>query len=140
MQVEASVIEQLVDEALLRAALSRELAEVADGEIQAGLERLRGQLASRGQTLEAFLAGSGRDESGIREQIRLEVALEKYVHPRLTAAAINGFFAENRRDFDGTRLRVSHVLLRPDIVDDDGIARRLREAEVIRRDILQGRL
>lgn len=138
MQVEASVIEQLVDEALLRAALTRELAGVTDGEIRNGMERLRGQLASRGQTMEAFLAASGRDETGVREQIRLEVALEKYVQPRLTATAINGFFTEHRRDFDGTRLRVSHVVLRPDIVDEEGIDRRVREAEAIRRDILRG--
>lgn len=140
MQLEASVLEQLVDEALLRGELARQLVEVADGEIDTGVERLRGQLASRGMALEAFVKESGRDEAGLREQIRLEIALDKFVRARMTAAAIDAFFEENRRDFDGTRLRVSHILLRPDVVDTDGIDRRVRQAEVIRRDILQGRI
>jgi len=140
MQIEASVLEQLVDEALLRSELARQLVEVADRELDAGVERLRGQLATRGVTLEAFLAESGRDLAGLREQIRLEVALDKYVRPRMTAETIDAFFEQNRREFDGTRLRVSHVVLRPDIVDADGIDRQVRQAEAIRRDVLQGRL
>lgn len=140
MQIEASVLEQLIDEALLRGELARQLVEVADGEIESGVERLRGQLASRGIPLEAFLAESGRDDQGLREQIRLEVALDKYVRPRMTAETIEAFFEENRREFDGTRLRVSHIVLRPDIVDTEGIERRVRQAEAIRRDILQGRI
>lgn len=140
MQIEASVLEQLVDEALLRSELTRQLVEVADREIDAGMERLRSQLATRGLTLEAFLAESGRDPVGLREQIRLEVALDKYVKPRMNAAAIDAFFEENRREFDGTKLRVSHIVLRPDIVDADGIDRQRRQAEAIRRDVLQGRV
>lgn len=140
MQIEASVLEQLVDEALLRAELARQLVEVADPEIDAGVERLRGQLAGRGLALEAFLAESGRDLTGLREQIRLELALDKYVRLRMTAETVGAFFEQNRREFDGTRLRVSHIVLRPDIVDADGIDRQVRQAEVIRRDVLQGRV
>ena len=139
-QIEVSVLEQLVDEALLRAELANQLVEVADGEIQAGVERLRGQLASRGVTLEAFMAESGRDEQGLREQIRLELAIDKYIRPRMTADQVNAFFEQNRREFDGTRLRVSHIVLRPDIVDTEGVDRQVRQAEVIRRDILQGKI
>jgi parvulin-like peptidyl-prolyl isomerase len=140
MQLEASVLEQLIDEALLRGELAAQLGEVADAELNAGVERLRGQLASRGVKLEAFLAESGRDEQGLREQIRLEVALDKYVRPRMNPDALEAFFEQNRREFDGTRLRVSHVLLRPDIVDTEGIDRQVRQAETIRRDILQGKI
>ncbi len=134
------MLEQLVDEALLRAELANQLVEVADGEIQAGVERLRGQLASRGVTLEAFMAESGRDERGVRDQIRLELSLDKYIRPRMTAAEVGAFFEQNRREFDGTRLRVSHIVLRPDIVDTEGVDRQVRQADVIRRDVLQGKI
>ena len=139
-QIEVTVLEQLVDEALLRAELATQLVEVADGEIQAGFERLRGQLASRGVPLEAFMAESGRDEQGIRDQIRLELALDKYIRPRMTADKVSSFFEQNRREFDGTRLRVSHIVLRPDIVDTEGVDRQVRQAEAIRRDVLQGKI
>jgi len=140
MQVEATVLEQLVDEALLRAELANQIVMVADGEIQAGIDRLRGQLAPRGITLEAFLAESGRDESVLREQIRLEAALDKFIRPRMTGDKVGEFFEQHRREFDGTRLRVSHVVLRPDIIDAEGVERQVAQAESIRRDILQGRM
>ena len=139
-QLEASVLEQLVDESVLRRQLAAELIEVSDAEIDAGLRRIRDQLAARGMSVEAFLADSGRDEAGLRDQIVLEIGLEKYVRPRVTADALEAFFKENRREFDGTRLRVSHIVFRPVIADADGITRLMQEAEAVRRDVLQGRV
>ena len=140
LQVEASVVEQLVDEAILRLELSRQLVGVAASEIDAGIERLKAQFVGKATTFEEFLARSGRDEPMLREQIALEIGLEKYVRQRLTPEAIEAAYATNRREVDGTRLRVSHVVLRPNILSDDGLERRLKQADGIRRDILQGRM
>jgi len=139
-RAEAAVLEQLVDEQLLRVELARQLIEVAETEVTAGVDRIKAQLAGRGTTLEAFLAETGRTEEGLREQVRLEVGLEKFVRPRATAAVIDAAFAEHRREFDGTRLKVSHIMLRPVTFDEEGLARRLQQADTIRREILQGRL
>ena len=131
---------QLVDEAILRLELSRQLVGVAASEIDAGIERLKAQFVGKATTFEEFLARSGRDEPMLREQIALEIGLEKYVRQRLTPEAIEAAYATNRREVDGTRLRVSHVVLRPNILSDDGLERRLKQADGIRRDILQGRM
>lgn len=139
-QVEAAVLEQLVDELLLRAELERQLVAVADSEVDAGVERLRGQFAERGRTLEDFLAESGRDTATLRSQIALEIGLDKYVRQRMTPDAVNAEFTARRREVDGTRMRVSHLVLRPDIASPDGIERRLAQAKAIRRDILQGQM
>jgi parvulin-like peptidyl-prolyl isomerase len=139
-QVEAAVLEQLIDEQVLRSELAAQLIQVSDSEVDAGIERLRSQLAARGGTFEALLAESGRNEAGVREQIALEISLDKYVRPRVTAQAIEATFEKNHREFDGTRLRVSHVLFRPIRTDEDGIERLVQEAEMLRREMLQGRL
>jgi peptidyl-prolyl cis-trans isomerase C len=139
-RAEAAVLEQLIDEQLLRAELARQLVEVAETEVTTGVDRLKAQLAGRGMKLEAFLAETGRTEEGLREQVRLELGLEKYVRPRMSPAVIDAAFAENRRDLDGTRLKVSHIVLRPVTVDEEGFARKLQQADGIRREILQGRL
>lgn len=139
-QVEAAVLEQLVDEVLLRAELERQLVAVADSEVDAGVERLRTQFSDRGRTLEDFLAESGRDMATLRSQIALEIGLDKYVRQRMTPDVLNAEFTARRREVDGTRMRVSHLVLRPDIATPDGIERRLEQAETIRRDILQGRM
>lgn len=139
-QLEAAVLEQLVDERILTAELRRELIEVADGEVDAGIERLGKQLTGRGLDLQGFLAESGRDERTLRAQIALEIGLEKYVRSRMTAEAVEEAYQKNRRDVDGTRLRVAHVVLRHDLAREDGVAARLQQAEAIRRDVLQGRM
>lgn len=138
-RLEASVIAQLVDEQLLRDELAHRLVEVADSELDAAFDRFKAQFSGVA-AYQAFLAASRRDEAGVREQLRLELALEKYVRPLLTPAAIDAIYQEQRRDVDGTRLRVSHVLLRPDVIDSSSIERKVADAEAIRREILSGRL
>lgn len=139
-RAEATVLEQLIDEQVLAAELARAGVEVADAEIDATLDQLRQQVTARGEDFTAFLANSGRSLEAVRRQVALEVALDRYVRPRVTASAIAQAFAKHKRDFDGTRLRVSHILLRPDTGGDGEVAAELLErAANLRRDIVQGR-
>lgn len=138
-QLEAAVVEQMVDELLLRMELERQLIAAADSEIDARVERLKSQFAGRGMTFDEFLARSGRDERSVRAQVALEIGLDKYVRSRMTPQVIAAAYETHRREVDGTRLRVSHVLLRPVVAADDGDEARLRQADAIRREVLQGR-
>jgi len=114
-QGQAAVLEQLVNEALLRKAASRE-AIVADPQaVEAAVEQLRGQVAARGGDFAAALAQMGRDEAGLREQIGSELLLREFLGRRITKQAIETFFEQRHREFDGTLVRVSHVVLRPDL-------------------------
>ena len=48
-------------------------------------------------------------------------------------------FAKHRRELDGTRLRASHIILRPDPARGaDAVPEMMRQAAAIRRQILQG--
>ncbi len=136
-QLEATVLEQLIDESLLRQSLGARV-QVTEEEVNAAVATVTRQITSRGQNFEAFLAQSGRTEAVFRDQVMLEVALEKLVGPQVTPQAVSRYFTDHRRDYDGTKLRVSHIILRPDIVDVDGVARRMEQAEAIRRDVLRG--
>jgi peptidyl-prolyl cis-trans isomerase SurA len=136
---EAAVVEQLVEDRLLRAELDRLAIVVGSDELEARLAQFRQQLAARGVRFEAFLVQSGRDERSIRDQMLTELRVEKYVQPRLTAEALAETFEKNHRDLDGTRLRVSHILLRPETLrGDDAVDKCLAEAEEIRRRIMLG--
>ena len=138
---EATVLEQLIDERVLEAELARAEIVVADEEIDATLAQLRQQVTARGEDFEAFLAKSGRSIDAVRRQVALEVALDRYVRPLVTATSLAQAFAKHKRDFDGTRLRVSHVLLRPDTGGDGEVAAELLElAAALRREIVQGRM
>jgi len=140
--VEATVLEQLVDETLIRLELDHRQVSVDDSEIDTALGQFKRQFASE-ESYRAFLAATGREEGGLRDQMRLNIAMEKYARPLMTPVKLDAVFQEKRREVDGTRLRVSHILLRPDILDvsggGDGIDRLVARAEGIRRDVLQNR-
>jgi len=135
----AAALEQLVDERLLRGEIDRVGIGVSDAEVAARLDLLRQQVAARGLGWEEFLAGSGRDEETLRGQVALEIGVAKLVQPKVTGPALDSAFQERRRELDGTRLRVSHVLLRPDLaLGEEAVERLLERAAAIRREVLQG--
>ena len=140
-RAEAAILEQLVDERILRAELER-LGILATGpEIEASVTRLKEQVTARGLVFENFLAATGRTPRDLDAQVALEIALDKFVRPQLTAAALAETFDRNRRELDGTLLRVSHILLRPEAGGpDDATKGLLDRAAVIRQQIVQGRL
>jgi len=137
----AAVLEQIIDERVLRAELAAAGIEVPAAEVAAAVTRVREQVAGRGLEFEAFLAQTGRTPDTIRDQVALEIALDRYVSPRITPAAVAEAFDRNRRELDGTKLRVSHILLRPvSGGDDDPATVLLDEARTLRQEILRGRL
>jgi hypothetical protein len=137
--VMATAVEQLVNEKLLRAEIEREGITVGGPEIDAQLGNLRAQIVERGGDWANFLERVGRDEAVLRDQIMLDIAISKLVRPKLHAQVLAAGFEKHRRELDGTRLRVSQILLRPDVaLGDAAVDRQLERAAAIRREILQG--
>lgn len=140
-QVRAEVLEKLVDARLLRNEIENRKIVVDDGEVAAVVEQMQARLAATNSTLADFLARSNTDERAFRDEIALELGLSKLLRPRMTDAAIEAALLKHGRDIDGTRLRASHILLRPDPGrGEDSIPAVVKEANAIRRDILQGEL
>ena len=138
---EAAALEQLVDAALMRAAVARHGVEADPTAVENQLRQIREQFAERGIAWEDFLTGSGLDEAGLREQVGLEIAVQQFVRGRITPTAVEAHFAENRRELDGTQVRVSHLVLRPDLGRGDAALEEcLGRAAAIRSRILQGEL
>ncbi len=140
-QAFAAVLEQIIDERALRGELLQAGMGVEPEVVATVIDRLRQQVTAQGKSFDDFLKESNRTLDSLREQVALELAVEAYVRPRLTPDAINRVFEQHRRELDGTRLRVSHVLLRPDGGGGEEIVEQLmKRAEVIRREIVQGRV
>jgi hypothetical protein len=103
-RVEAAVMEQLVDEVLIRSELEHRQIAVADSEIDTALGQFKAQF-NGDASYQAFLAATGRDEAGLRDQLRLNIGMEKYARPLMTPPALDAVFQAQRREVDGTRLR-----------------------------------
>jgi len=124
-------IEQLVEERLLRTEIGRQNIRATESE----LDRAVAQLVAQGK------APEGGVNADVRRRLEFDVCVRKLLLPQLDEAALAATFAKHRREIDGTRLRVSHVVLRPDPGHgDDAIPAAVRRAEAIRAQIVDGGL
>jgi peptidyl-prolyl cis-trans isomerase SurA len=139
LQAEAAILERLVDDVVLGQAVAQDGVQVDSAAVDAALERLRGQVVGSGATFTDFLAQTGLDEAGLRGQIGRELAVREFVERRVTTRAVEAYWEKNRRELDGTLVRVSHVVLRPDLGRGEAaLADCLARAAAIRGNILQG--
>ena len=140
-QAEAAVLEQMVNERLLRQAAARAGVAVDPVAVADQVQRMKTELAGRGVTFEDFLARTGREEAALRSQIALEIVVRQFLAARVTPEAVAQYFEQHRREVDGSLVRVSHIVLRPDIGrGEQGVADCLDRAREIRNRILQGEI
>lgn len=140
-QAQAQVLEQLIDERLVRAEIERAAVAASEKDINAAFEQARLQVIARGGTMEDFLAQTGRNEKGFRDRLALDLGINRLLAPKLTTAALEAEFAAHRRELDGSMVRASHIVLRPpSAVGEEAVASGLAQAEKIRRDVLRGSL
>lgn len=141
LRLEAELLEQIVNERLLKQIVAAEKIAVDEDEVSKILVRMRSQLSDRQIELDTFLAQNGRDEESLRRQIELELALKKMLAAELTSDALAAAFEKHHREIDGTRLRASHIVLRPDPARGAGALPALvSKAEEIRREIIKGKI
>ena len=130
-------VSELVEQALLRGEIARRRVEVTDEEINDRVAQLSAELSTRQSSLNEFLATAGLDLDGLREQMRFDIAVPKLIMPMITEDHIRQVTALHRYDFDGTRMRASHIILRPDAsAGPEAVAAMLARAEKIRAGIL----
>lgn len=135
--VEARAVDSLINERLLAAAARREAIIVTPQDIDARIDRL--VAAAKKVSLEDFLRTTGDDGDDLRHRVNLDLTIEKLLEPQLAEGALRAEYNARRREFDGSRVRVSHVVLRPEMSLGTGaVADTLSRAESIRREILRG--
>jgi len=136
----AAAVEQLVNERLLRNAIARERVVVDPQAVEAAVEQLRKQIDSgAGARLDTALRQAGSDEATLRRQIEFDLAVTALIAPRVDAASLAAAFDRHRRELDGTRVRVSHIVLRPDLGrGDEALPAAFRKAADIRAAITRG--
>jgi parvulin-like peptidyl-prolyl isomerase len=140
-EIEATALEQLVDQRLLRNEIARQQIPVSAAELEAAIRKLQEQLTERGVAWDQFLERSGLDAEAVREQAALEIGLDKLLRPQLRDDRLGAVFQKRRRELDGTRMRVSHIVLRPDVGRGDvAVTEVIQKAAAIRGTILRSGL
>lgn len=140
-QFQATALATLIHQRLMLDYLERNNSQATPAEVDAQLEQFRKQLKEKNLTLEQALARTGQSLAMFRSQLGMQMSLDKFFASQTTPETVEEYFKKNAKQFDGTQLRVSHILLRPHKPDDAAEWEELRaKAESIKKQIETGKL
>lgn len=138
-ETRARALLQLVNETLLAAEIERRGIAVEDREVDDRLAAIVQGLSARKSSLDQLLVTTGLDRDGLRRQVRFEAGLQRLALALRTPELVEEIGRSRRREFDGTRVRVSHIILRPDgSHGDDPLGALVPRARSIREAIESG--
>jgi parvulin-like peptidyl-prolyl isomerase len=138
--LEAETLEQLVNRRLILQFLTRRNLAATEQDLEAEVSRIERQLAQQELTLEEYLQRTGQTRDDLLQALRWEKSWGRYLERQLSEANLKRFFESRRREFDGTELRVAHILIKPAAEDDpEALAAAVQQAEQIRSEIAGGK-
>jgi parvulin-like peptidyl-prolyl isomerase len=137
-KTKAEVLRQLIHKRLAAVALKREGTYASDAAVEKEVEKVNYRAKEQRLTLERYAAKSGVSVETLRYEVFWRLAWEKYLERHL-ADALEGYFKAHHKDLDGTQIRASHILLRPDRFNETE-KQRIERAEKIRQDIESGKM
>lgn len=149
-EVEAEALELVINRRLVARRLEQEGFGIGDDELALLMNDLRRKIEAQQSTFEDFLERHGFDETTVARQLAWDVIWRRYVARAATDEVLEKYFNAHHRDYDGTKLRVSHILLRvpknneragderPN--DAQVVAKVVKKAENLRAQILSGKL
>lgn len=150
----AEALAKLVDRQLILRNLARTKVAAATAEIDLMVSRLKERVKPRGITLTDHLTSQGLDEGALRRQIAWQVSWGRYLERYLTDENLSRYFTKHSREFDGSRLRVAHILFAVPAsaatsdstpeqrwgARQQAVERAMTAARAVRMEILSGRI
>lgn len=134
--VYAQSLDQVVQRTLIAAKLKALKIEPTKEELDAAEMAFQSNLRARNKTPEEYMRQSGFTTDDIKTIRYWEIAWNRYAAEQLTDAALEQYFQTRRRDFDGTEVRVSHILLRIEGQQDQAtIPSAIEKAKKIRSEL-----
>ncbi len=104
------IVETLVQQQLVLDYLDQRSLGATEGEILLEMRRWEKTLAARGMSPAEFFRQTGLDRPALERRFGWSIGWPRFAESKLTDARLEKFFERHKRDFDGTRLRVAHIL------------------------------
>lgn len=140
-RVKAAVLLQLIDRQMVENYLVKANFGATPDEVDAEIAHLKTELEHAKRTMAEYLSRTHQTDAMLRSELAWKLTWEKYLKTQISDESLEAYFKSHHRDFDGTELRVSHILLRPALADDDSaVASLIKQAEQIRQQIESGQV
>jgi parvulin-like peptidyl-prolyl isomerase len=139
--LEAQTLEEIIDRRLVLAYARQNDEAPTDEQIAAARAECEAKLARQRRSLEEFLRAESLSKADFDRQLAWNVVWPKYLSRYRTEARAAAYFQARHREFDGTELAVSQILLRQRPGETPGeIAGALERAAAIGAEIAGGKM
>ena len=139
-EVRRRALAQLIDRRLVLKYLAARQQAASEQDVDLEVERLKKRLAATEKKLSEHLQAIGMTEAELRREILWRLSWQRYLADRLTDENLQKYFEKHRREFDGTEVKVAHLLLKGDSDDPAAIEKLTAQAASIREQIETGKL
>lgn len=136
----AQTLAQLVDRELILQWLAKKEQQASPADVELELQRFTQELGRRGIELDQFLEQRQLERSDLQHSMLWRLSWSRFLDRYQTDENIRRYFEDRRRQFDGTRLKVAHILLAMKEADGTRLKAKLTEARVLRQRITSGQL
>ncbi len=139
--LQAQLLDQVVNQLLILGYLEYTKQGARSVEVDLAVENLQQRIEQQEETLDQYLQKQGLSQLELRQKISWQISWSRYLNRYLTEKNYQSYFDEHRRDFDGTQLRVAHVLLPlGKQVNAETVQRQEQAIKEIREQIVSGKL
>ena len=133
-------LDELIDKRLLQAYLESRKAKPDAGQLDLQVNRVMKIIRRSGDDPQKVLQAWGYNAQTLRRELALPLAWNSHFRLILTDSQIRRYWMQHRQQFDGTRVRASHVVIK---ADDDTPAEALAAIEAklgqLRGEIVAGK-
>lgn len=140
-QLRSSLLNDMIDDRLLKQFLAKNGPKVDPEELDAQLKAFTAELQKEHQTLAQYLRKTGLTEAQLRADWTAAIQLTNYVQQRATDEQLRAYHAANRDHFDKVEVRIAHLVIRVNKAAPPGEQVGSRDSiHAIRADIVAGKL
>lgn len=132
-------LESMIQNALVTQFVAAKNIQVEKAEVDETIAQIKKQVEEAGADLATVLKAQGLTEESLRARLASEMAVEKYAKAEVTDQKAEEYFNAHKKEFDGTQVKASHILLKYDdsSTDEEKKAANAKMAS-IRKEITDG--
>ncbi len=135
------ILDQLVRQQLVLSKLSGDEFAATGDEVRLEISRLAEQAARNGSSLDEWLAENKQSRRSLQFNLEWQISWKRFTDATMTDDVLEKYFNRHRREFDGTRINVAHLLLPvPGSATADDLVKLSERATAIRQQIFSGEL
>ncbi len=133
----ANALEQIIRKRLILLYLDKHNTGASAQDIDFELEQVKKKLARQKLTLQSYLQRTGFTEEQFRRVLSWQIGWQRYLKRFLTETNLQTYFKRHQREFDGSKVRVRHILFKTGAQDAKAT---IAQAAAVREKIVSGEL